>query len=135
MLDGLSDNFSTHGKDAGIGFGGFGVGDVAEADVDLREGSPSEEVVGLESGGLEGSAESFFEVIGFQQHHGERVPGIEVIGIELDALAVEGGGLLELAKGEVAAGVVEQSLDGFAQNFRFWISTRKLRAGVIIFSG
>jgi hypothetical protein len=33
--------------------------------------------------------------------------------------------LIEFANGEVAAGVVEEGLEGCAQNFRFWISTRK----------
>ncbi len=91
----------------------------------MGEGSPGEEIVWLEGGGLEGSAEGFFEMIGFQQHHGQCVPGIEVIGIKFDAPAVECGGLFEFAKGEVTVGVVEQGLDSFAQNFRFRFSTRK----------
>lgn len=122
---GVANDSPAHGKDAGVGFGGFSVGDVAQADVDLRKGGPGEEIVWLEGGGLEGCAEGFFEIIGFQKHHGKCVPGIEIVGIELDALAVESGGLFEFTKGEVAAGIVEQGLDGFAQNFRFYISTRK----------
>jgi hypothetical protein len=115
--DGLgADNFPPEGEDAGVGFGGFGVGDVAEADVDLGEGGPGEEVVGLEGGGLEGGTEGFLEVACFQERHGEGVPGIEVRGIQRDALAVESGGLVELAKGEVAAGFVVDFLDRFAQN-------------------
>ena len=53
------------------------------------------------------------------------MPGIKVIGIEFNAFAIDGGGLFEFTKGEVAAGIIKQGLDGFAQNFRFKISTRK----------
>lgn len=73
----------------------------------------------MEGGGLEGGTEGFLEVIGFQERHGEGVPGIEVCGIELDALFIKGGGFIELAEGEVAAGVVEGILEFFAQNFKF----------------
>ena len=126
----LTDDFSAHGEDAGVGFGGFGVGDVAEADVDLGQGGPGEEVVGLEGGCLKGSAEGFFELVGFQQDHGEGVPGVEVIGIEFDAFSVEGRGFFEFAEGEVAAGIIEEGLDGFAQN-GFGVSAGRCRERLI----
>lgn len=44
------------------------------------------------------------------------MPGIEVRGIDLHALAVEGGSFVEFAKGEVAAGFIVDFLDRFAQN-------------------
>lgn len=79
----------------------------------------------MEGGCLEGCAKGFFEMIRFEQHHGESMPGVKVIGIKFNAFAIEGGGLFEFAKGKVAAGIVKHGLDGFAQNFRVRITTRK----------
>jgi hypothetical protein len=111
-------DFPSEGKNAGVGLGGFGIGDVAEADVDLGEGGPGEQVVGLERGGLEGGPQGFLEIVGFQESHGKRMPGIEMGGIEFHTFSVEGGGFREFTEGEVAAGVVEGVLEFLAQNFK-----------------
>lgn len=46
------------------------------------------------------------------------MPGIEVCGIEIHALAVEDDSLIEFAEGKVAGGVVEGFLEFVAQNFK-----------------
>ena len=58
-------DFSAEGEDAGVCLRGLGVGDVSEADVNLGESRPGEEVVGLEGGCLERGSEGIFELIGF----------------------------------------------------------------------
>ncbi|MEY3394987.1 MAG: hypothetical protein RL346_1223 [Verrucomicrobiota bacterium] len=126
----LTNHFPAHGEDAGVGFGGFGVRDVAEADVDLGEGGPRQKIVGPEGGSLERSPESLLELIGFQQDHGERVPAIEMVGIQFNAPAIEDSGLFEFTEGDVPAGLIEEGLDGFAQDgIRGWACKGAISGG------
>ena len=59
---GIAHDPAAEGEDAGIAFGGFGFGDVAELDVDLGEARPGEEVVRFQIRGHEGGSEGGLEV-------------------------------------------------------------------------
>ena len=99
---------TAEGEDAGVAFGGFSFGDVAQFDVDLGEGGPCEEVVGAEVGGHHGGSEGAFEVAGAHEDHAEAVPCVEAGRVEVGGVAEECGGTVEVAGGDASAGVVEE---------------------------